>query len=144
MANATNYWENIEQDASLRGQPLPGFTNWHVALFTAAPSDAGGGTEVSGGSYARVAVPRTLAAWSGTQGAGTTTASTGSGGRSSNNNPIVFPAATANWGTVTHVALFDAATGGNMCFQGPLAAPQLVDAGNVFEILADQLALTRA
>jgi hypothetical protein len=144
MAALTNEAENRIQDHLKRGQPLSLPASWHVALFTSATSEAGGGTEVSGGSYARVAVARSLSAWSGTQGAGTTTASSGTGGRVSNNAPIVFPAATANWGTITHVALFDAATGGTMWYQGALAAPIVINSGMVFEMLADQLATTLA
>lgn len=144
MANLTNTAENRIQDHLLRAEALSLPASWHVGLFTAAPSETGGGTEVSGGSYARVAVARSLTAWSGTQGAGTTVASTGTGGRSSNNAAITFPAATASWGTVTHIGLFDASTGGTLWYYGALTTSRLVDTGNVFEMLADQLGITLA
>lgn len=97
---------------------IPALNVHYVALFTVAPSDAGGGTEVSGGSYARVAVNATLANWSGTQSAGSTTASTGTGGETSNNNAVTFPTPTADWGTIgapiVAIGLFDQLTGGNL------------------------------
>jgi hypothetical protein len=78
---------------------------WYVALFTAAPTDAGGGgTEVSGGAYARVAITSNTSNWN----APTT------GGLIDNVNPVAFPTATANWGNVVAVALMTAATGGNL------------------------------
>lgn len=140
MSSATDFFENKFIDWLLRGQALgitgasagagSGPTNTYVALFTANPTDAGGGTEVTGGSYARVAVASTLANWAGTQGAGTTTASTGTGGQTSNNNTIAFPAPTANWGTVTGYALFDASTGGNMLITSPLVTSKTVNNGD--------------
>jgi hypothetical protein len=102
----------------------------YVALLTAAPSDAGGGTEVSGGSYARVAVTSSLTNWAGTQGAGTTTASSGTSGTTSNNNAITFPAPTANWGVVTHAAIYDASSGGNLVAWSALSASKTVNNGD--------------
>ena len=91
MAAKTNFLENQIIDWFFRGQAFTPPTNLHFALFTVAPTEAGGGTEVTGGGYARVSVARTLAAWAGTQAAGSTTASTGTGGTTSNNNAITFP-----------------------------------------------------
>jgi hypothetical protein len=78
----------------------------------ASDMDAGTFTEVSGGSYARASVAASLANFSGTQGAGTTVASTGTSGTSSNNAVISFPAPTADWGTVVGMVLMDAASAG--------------------------------
>lgn len=130
MSALTDYLENKLVDHLFRGQSFAAPTTLHVALFTAAPSDTGGGTECTGGSYARVAVTCSLANWSGTQGAGTTTASSGTGGQISNNVAITFPAPTANWGSVTHVALFDASTGGNMLAQGALGTAKTINNGD--------------
>lgn len=94
-----------------------------VALFTAAPSDSGGGTEVSGGSYARVDVPPLDANWDAVGGAGTD-------GHTSNTADIVFPAPTANWGVITHFGLFDATTAGNLLFHGALTASKTVNNGD--------------
>lgn len=93
----------------------------YVALFTAAPNDAGGGTEVSGGSYARVAVAPADANWS---------APDATGGLTDNVNAITFPTPTASWGSITHVGLFDRPTGGNLLFHGALATAKTVNNGD--------------
>ena len=94
-----------------------------VALFTAAPSDSGGGTEVTGGSYARVDRPPLDANWDAV-GAG------GTDGHTSNTADIVFPSPTANWGVITHVGIFDATTAGNLLFHGALTTPKTVNSGD--------------
>ena len=103
-----------------------GTVNDGTAVWTEATSflDAGIITEAAGGSYARVTVAASLAAWAGTQGAGTTVASSGSGGQTSNNAAITFPAPTADWGTVWGFALYNASTAGNAWFTAPLVTPQ--------------------
>lgn len=107
-----------------------GPTSLYVALLTAAPSDTGGGTEVSGGSYARVAVVSSLANWAGTQSAGSTSASSGTGGTTSNNGNVTFPAPTGNWGVVTHFGIYDASSGGNLLFWGALTVSKTVNNGD--------------
>lgn len=102
----------------------------YVALATTAGSDAACGTEVTGGSYARVAVTSSLANWAGTQSAGSTTASTGTGGQTSNNNVITFPAPTANWGQVTEFCVFDASTAGNLLFRAALTTAKTINNGD--------------
>lgn len=130
MAALSDYLENKIIDWLLRGQAFTPPANVYVALFTAAPSDTGGGTEVSGGSYARVEVASSLANWSGTQAAGSTTASSGTGGTTSNNATITFPAPTASWGTITHMGIFDAATDGNLLAYGALTTSKNVNNGD--------------
>lgn len=130
MAGFTNYAENKLIDWFLRAQSFTAPTTVYVALFTATPSDTGGGTEVSGGSYARVAVTSSLANWAGTQSAGSTSASSGTGGQTSNNASITFPAPTANWGSITSFAVFDASTSGNMLFYGALGTAKTVNNGD--------------
>lgn len=130
MSAMSDWLENGLVDFILRNQALTLPANLHFALFTAAPSDSGGGTEVTGGSYARVSVARSLANFAGTQSAGSTTASTGTGGVTSNNNAITFPAPTANWGVVTHWGVFDAASGGNLVFHGALTTSKTVNNGD--------------
>ena len=142
MSALSNYLENKLIDHLLRGQAFAAPANVHVALFTAAPTDAGGGTEVTGGAYARAAVPATLANWAGTQAAASTAASSGTGGATSNNAAITFPTTTAAWGTVTHFALFDAATGGNMLVQGALTTPRAIATGAATSFAAGSLAVT--
>lgn len=130
MAAMSDYLENKLIDALFRAQAYTMPANVYLALFTAAPSDTGGGTEVTGGSYARVAVVSALANWAGTQAAGSTSASSGNTGTTSNNAAITFPAPTANWGTITHFALMDAATVGNVLFQGALNTSKTVNSGD--------------
>lgn len=110
----TDYYENVIADHLFRATALSEATpaSYYVALHTAACSDSATGTEVTGGSYARVAVIRGLANWNGTHG-NTTGASSGTGGTISNAAVITFPAPTANWGTVSHFAIWDATTAGN-------------------------------
>lgn len=144
MGMLSDYLENKLIDHLFRGQAYSAPATLHVGLLTAAPSDTGGGTEVSGGSYARVAVTGSLANWAGTQGAGTTTASSGNSGTTSNNGAITFPAPTANWGVVTHFAIYDAASGGNLMFYGALSASKTInngDAAPVFQAAALSLQL---
>lgn len=125
----SDYLANKLIDWIFRGQAFTWPATTYAALYTASPNNAGGGTEVSGGSYARVAIASTLAAWSGTQGAGTTVASTGSGGRIGNNGAIAFPTPTADWGTVVADGLFDASSGGNLLAWSVLASPKSISAG---------------
>lgn len=140
MAAFSNNFENKLIDFLLRAQALgvtgataaaaSGPATVFVGLFTANPTDVGGGTEVVGGTYARVAVTSSLANWAGTQGAGSTTVSSGTNGTTSNNVAITFPAPTANWGVITGHAVFDAATGGNLLFYGALTAAKTVNSGD--------------
>lgn len=130
MAALSDYLENKLIDWLLRGQTFTPPATAYVGLLTAAPSDTGGGTEVSGGSYARVSVASSLANWAGTQSAGSTSASSGTGGTTSNNGTITFPAPTANWGTVTHFAVYDASTAGNLLFWAALTTSKTVNNGD--------------
>lgn len=130
MAALSDYLENKIIDYVLRGQAFTAPATVYVGLFTATPSDTGGGTEVTGGSYARVAVTSSLANWAGTQAAASTTASTGTSGTTSNNASITFPAPTANWGTITSIGIFDAATTGNLLIWGALTTNKTVNNGD--------------
>ena len=87
----------------------------YVALYTVAPTDAGGGIEVSGGSYARVAVTNNLTNWP-----------AASGGAKSNGTEITFPEATASWGTVVAFAILDAATAGNFLYWADLTTSKTI------------------
>ena len=130
MAAKTNYLENKIIDWLFRGQTFTPPATLYVALFTVAPSDTGGGTEVSGGSYARVAVTSSLANWAGTQSAGSTVASSGTGGTTSNNAAITFPAPTANWGQAVSFRVWDAASGGNAWLCQTLTTPKTINSGD--------------
>jgi len=129
MGAMSDYWENKVIDHLFRNTSYTAPTALYVALFTAAPSDSGGGTEVSGGSYARTALAQSTTNWANTQASGSG-ASTGTGGTTSNSVAITFPAPTANWGTITHVAAFDASTSGNMYFWAALTTSKTVNNGD--------------
>ena len=99
----------------------------YVGLYTAAPTDAGGGTQVSGGSYARTSVTFTVS--------GTSTLCT-------NSAAVEFTAATASWGTVVAVGVFDASTAGNLLAWADLATNKTIDTGDIFRIPAGDLDIT--
>ena len=128
MAEFTDFMENKIIDHMLRNQAYAPPGTVYVALFTSATGDDSSGTEVSGGSYARQAVTLTAA----------------SGGASENSADIAFPQATADWGTITHLALFDALTGGNMLMHTLLDASKTVNNGDTFKINAGDLDVTVA
>jgi hypothetical protein len=100
-------------------------TAWYVALFTSAPNDAGGGTEVSGGAYARQSVTFSV-----------------SGNTATNSGAIEYPTATAGYGTVTHVGIFDASSGGNLIAYAALTASKTIDTGDVLRLPAGDLDVT--
>lgn len=141
MAALSNYLENKIVDALMRGQAFPTIANTYVGLLTAEPSDTGGGTEVTGGSYARVTVASSLANWAGTQAAASTTASSGTGGTTSNNAAITFPTPSAGWGTVTHVAVYDAASAGNLLWHTALTVSKTINSGDAVSFPAASLTL---
>jgi hypothetical protein len=99
----------------------------YAALFTTAPTDAGGGTEVSTGSYARVAI----------------TFGAASGGASANSAAITFPTASGSWGTIVAMAFFDASTVGNMLGWADLAVNKAVGSGDTAEFAIGDLDVTR-
>ena len=131
MAALSNYAENKLVDLLFRQQAFIPPSTLYFAAFTVLPSDPGGGTECSGGSYARVAVPASLVNFAGTQGAATTTVSSGSSGTTSNNIDIQFPGPTASWGTVVGMAVFDAPSGGNMLVYGPISPAKTINSGDL-------------
>ena len=150
MAAFSDFAENKLIDWLFRAQAIgitgataaagTGPATLYVALLTAAPSDTGGGTEVSGNAYARVAVTSSLANWAGTQAAASTTASTGTSGTTSNNAAVTFPTPTpAGWGTVTHAAIYDASTAGNLIAWGALAASKVINADDAVSFPAGSL-----
>jgi len=105
-------------------------TAWYVALYTAAPSDSGGGTEVSGSGYAREAV--------------TFAAATSPGGTTSNSGAVSFTASGGNWGTITHIGIHDALSGGNLLWHGAMTASKTVADGDTLEFSIGNIDLTIA
>jgi hypothetical protein len=109
-------------------------TAWYVALYTAAPNDAStgstGGTEVSGNGYSRQAVTFAAAATPG----GTTTST----------DAQSFTASGGDFGTVTHMAIIDASSGGNMLWHGALTTSRTVNDGDTLTFSAGNIDLTLA
>lgn len=138
----TDYAENKIVDAVIRNQTLGQPATWYVELFTTACSDSAAGTPVSGGSYARASLAASLANWAGTQSAGSTTASSGTGGVTSNNAAINFPTPSAGWGTVTHWGLYDASTSGNMWICAALTTSKTINSGDTVSFAIGALTVT--
>ncbi len=103
----------------------------YIALFTAAPNDAGGGTEVAGNSYARAAVTNDA-----------THFPAASGGSKANGVAINFATPTGSWGTITHFAIFDALTSGNMLYWGAMSSSIAVGLNNAVTIPIGNLTIT--
>lgn len=121
---------------------MPSLDQVYIALFTVIPTDAGGGTEVSGNNYARVAVPCTMVAWAGTQAAASVAASSGVSGLTSNNNTITFPTPSATWGTVVAFGIFDALTGGNLMIYSGLTVNKTINTSDSVTFPAASLTFT--
>jgi hypothetical protein len=137
MSALSDYLEQKLLDHVYNGVTLSPPSQVWLALHTADPTDAGSGTEVSGGSYARV---RIYANGGGTP-AFNLAVTDGIGKAVTNANDVTFPTATVPWGTITHVALRDASTGGNLLHYGPLDEAQTVGTGGIFKIAAGSLKL---
>ena len=119
MASMSTFLENAILDLVLNNEPYTGSGSVYVALYTSPTDDDSAGTEVTGGSYAR-----TLCSGFNTP----------SGGTTQNAFSVVFPTATGTWGTITHLALVDAASGGNRLYHGPLTVPKTVNTGDTFQL----------
>ena len=130
MAALSDYSEKLILDYLMTTGSATRPTNWYVALYTSAPSDAGGGTELSGSGYAREAVTFAAA----TSGTGTT----------SNSGAVVFTADGGDWGSVTHMGIHDATSGGNLLWHGALAAAKTVLDGDSLEFAVGNIDLTVA
>lgn len=136
MSAASDYLE-LEILDHVLGKGTRDFTspaNLYIGLHTADPTDAGTGTEVSGNAYARTAVSFNAASQPST---GYTFAD--------NSATVTFPTASGgNWGTITHIAIWDASTSGNALFHGALTASKVVNDGDTFQIQAGNLVITLA
>lgn len=130
IAAATQQLQNALVDAVMRGQPFQTPLTWYIALVTQLGDTVAPGLEVSGTGYLRQPVNASLLNFSGTQGAGSTTASSGTSGSSSNNVAISFGNAGTPWGTIIGYEFWDAATGGNRWLAGKLANALTINVGD--------------
>jgi hypothetical protein len=130
MAALSDHAENLLLNFLMTTGTATRPTNWYLALFTAAPNDAGGGTECSGNGYSRQTV-----AWD---------AASGTGGTTSNSGNVTFTASGGNFGNVTHIGIFDASTSGNLLWHGAMAAAKQVNAGDSIQFATGSIDLTIA
>ena len=123
----SNFLETEILDHVFAGAAYTAPTTLYLALFTAAPGETGGGTEVSttGTAYARETV-----------------AFTTTGNTTSNNAAVEYSTATASFGTVTHVGVFDALTAGNLMAYATLSSSKAIDTGDVFRVPTGDLDIT--
>ena len=123
MAEFSNFLEDKILDHVLRNVSYTSPTTTFIGLFTSDPTDAGSGTEVSGGSYARQALSVTTA----------------SGGVVTSSADVTFPQATANWGTISHIGILDAATSGNLLMHTPLTTSKTIETGDILKVNSGNL-----
>jgi hypothetical protein len=128
MSEMSNYLENALINVTLRATAYTAPATVYVSLWTSDPTDAGSGTEVSGGSYARTAV----------------TFGAPSNGVTLNSADVTFPTATASWGTVGWIGINDALTTGNLLYHSPLDTSKTIDSGDIFKISTGNLSVTLA
>lgn len=135
MTAASNYLENKVLDHVLKNTAYTQPSNLYLGLFTNSSTNAAtnleAGTltdEVSGGSYARKAVAFSAA----------------SSGTAATSATVTFDAASASWGTITHVAVIDAITSGNVLFWGAVTTSKTIDSGDTFQVSSGNLTISLA
>lgn len=123
-----DYLKNALLDHQLGGPDCVRPATVYVALFKTPPTSSGGGTEVSGGSYARVPLTNDG-----------TSFPPAVNGQKTNGVAIVFPYPTTNWGTVTHFALYNSPTGGGMLRYGQLVLSKVINVSDVVSFAPGEL-----
>lgn len=123
----SNFLETEILDHVFGGAAYTAPATLYLSLHTANPDEDGSGAEVStsGTAYARQTV-----------------AFTTSGNTTSNTSAVEFPTATASFGTVTHVGVYDASTAGNLLAYAALTSSKAIDTGDVFRVPAGDLDIT--
>ena len=130
MAEMSDYLEVKLLNLTLNGTAFSAVNNPYVSLHTADPTDAGTGTEVSGGNYARVTASFATAS--------------GTSGKVATDADVTFPTATASFGTVGWIGLWDASSSGNMLYHTALDAAKTIDTGDIFKITTGNLTVELA
>ena len=127
MSAATDFLEDKILNHVFRNVAYTAPATVYVGLFTTATTDAGGGTEVTGGGYARQAATFGAPSPSGTI---------------KNSSDVTFPVATGSWGTLTHFAVFDAVSGGNMMTHNPLTTSKTIATDDQAKFSTNELVIT--
>lgn len=130
MSQLSDYAEKLLLDWMMTTGAATRPTAWYLGLFTAAPSDSGGGTEVSTGGYSRKSIAFSAAATP--------------GGTTSNSGAVSWTASGAAFGTVTHVGIFDAASAGNLLWHGAMTTSRTIGDGDTLNFAAGSVVLTMA
>lgn len=131
MAGKSDYLEKKVLDHILGNAAYTAPATVYVALFTSAPSDSGGGTELSGSGYTRVAV---------TNNATNFPAATGTNpSEKSNGTDIEWSVALADWGVLEAWGIFDAASSGNLLYWGLVTPTKLIESGRQARFAVGQL-----
>lgn len=129
MAAASDYLENKLLDHSLGTTAFTAPTDVYVGLHTGSPlDDDSGANEVTTAGSAYV---RKVASFA-----------TAAGGSASTDATITFDAATSNWGTITHISLYDASSAGNLIFHGAVTTSKTIETGDTFQISSGNLTIS--
>ena len=128
MAGLTNFGEDLVLDFLFTTATATRPTAWYISLYTVAPTETGGGTEVSGGSYARRTASFSVS------GTAPTTAS--------NSAAVEFVEASASWGTIVAAGVMDALTGGNLIAFANLTVSKTVGTGDVLRFNTGEIDIT--
>ena len=126
MAAMTDYLRNKLMNHVTKNIAYTPPSSLWLALFTTPADASGGGTEVTGGGYARRPIPFT----------------TPMGGSGYNSADVFFPTATAPWNSIVSIAIFDANMAGNMLFYGKVTVPEFVNTGNTYVVEQNDILLT--
>ena len=120
----SNTYETIVLKFAFNADSVTRPTNWYLGLFTSNPGE-GGGTEISGNGYTRKAVTFTV-----------------SGDTATNSGAVEFDVATGSWGTISHVAVFDASSGGAQIAYAALTTAKAIDTGDVLRFPTGDVDIT--
>lgn len=127
MAGKSDFLEDKILNHVLRNTAYTQPATVYAGLFTAAPSDTGGGTEVSTNNYGRTAITFGAPSPSGT---------------CKNSGAVTFPTPSGSWGACTHFGVFDASTAGNLLYWAALAQTETPLSGNTVSFAIDALVVT--
>lgn len=129
MSAASDYLENKVLDHTLATTPYTQPTNVYVSLHTGSPNDDDSGANeitTAGTAYVRQ----------------NATFDTATNGSASTNATITFPAATANWGTISHIGIYDASSAGNLLYHGAVTTSKTIETGDTFQISSGNLTIS--
>lgn len=126
----SDYLENALLNHVFEGTAYTAPSTLYIGLYTTAPTDAGGGTEVSGNNYSRVSCTPSTTFQTSTTGATQTIVA------------VTFPQATGTWGTVTAFGIFDQATSGNLLAWGDLTLSKLIQNGDTASFASGDIDIT--